>query len=141
MAPGRRVERVAALIRRETSELLIHGIRDERVHQGMVSITEVEVSGDLQHCKIFVSIYGEDADKRNVLEGLKAASGYLRGELGRRLQMRRAPEVVFQLDRGIEKGTSVLNLLNRLEEERQERDELPQSDQPEPSVQESGEQL
>jgi len=141
MAPGRRVERVAALIRRETSELLIHGIRDERVHQGMVSITDVEVSGDLQHCKIFVSIYGEDADKRNVLEGLKAASGYLRGELGRRLQMRRAPEVVFQLDRGIEKGTSVLNLLNRLEEERQERDEQPQSDQPEPSVQESGEQL
>ena len=141
MAPGRRVERVAALIRRETSELLIHGIRDERVHQGMVSITDVEVSGDLQHCKIFVSIYGEDADKRNVLEGLKAASGYLRGELGRRLQMRRAPEVVFQLDRGIEKGASVLNLLNRLEEERQERDEQPQSDQPEPSVQESGEQL
>ena len=141
MAPGRRVERVAALIRRETSELLIHGIRDERVHQGMVSITDVEVSGDLQHCKIFVSIYGEDADKRNVLEGLKAASGYLRGELGRRLQMRRAPEVVFQLDRGIEKGTSVLNLLNRLEEERQERDDQPQSDQPEPSVQESGEQL
>ncbi len=141
MAPGRRVERVAALIRRETSELLIHGIRDERVHQGMVSITDVEVSGDLQHCKIFVSIYGEDADKRNVLEGLKAASGYLRGELGRRLQMRRAPEVVFQLDRGIEKGTSVLHLLNRLEEERQERDDQPQSDQPEPSVQESGEQL
>ncbi|EAQ68242.1 ribosome-binding factor A [Synechococcus sp. RS9909] len=136
MAPGRRVERVAALIRRETSELLIHGIRDERVHQGMVSITEVEVSGDLQHCKIFVSIYGEDADKQNVLEGLKAASGYLRGELGRRLQMRRAPEVVFQLDRGIEKGTTVLHLLNRLEEERQERDDQPQS-----SEQESGEPL
>jgi len=133
MAPGRRVERVAALIRRETSELLIHGIRDERVHQGMVSITDVEVSGDLQHCKIFVSIYGEDADKRNVLEGLKAASGYLRGELGRRLQMRRAPEVVFQLDRGIEKGTSVLNLLNRLEEERQERDDQPHSSQPQSS--------
>ncbi len=130
MAPGRRVERVAALIRRETSELLLHGIRDERVHQGMVSITDVEVSGDLQHCKIFVSIYGEDADKQNVLEGLKAASGYLRGELGRRLQMRRAPEVVFQLDRGIEKGTSVLNLLNRLEEERQERDDQPHSSDP-----------
>jgi len=133
MAPGRRVERVAALIRRETSELLIHGIRDERVHQGMVSITDVEVSGDLQHCKIFVSIYGEDTDKRNVLEGLKAASGYLRGELGRRLQMRRAPEVVFQLDRGIEKGSSVLNLLNRLEEQRRERDEQPQSSEPQSS--------
>ena len=125
MAPGRRVERVAALIRRETSELLINGIRDERVHQGMVSITEVEVSGDLQHCKIFVSIYSEEEQRQQVLEGLQSASGYLRGELGRRLQMRRAPEVVFQLDRGIEKGTSVLNLLNRLEDEREERGEIP----------------
>ena len=125
MAQGRRVERVAALIRKETSQLLINGIRDERVHQGMVSITEVEVSGDLQHCKIFVSIYSEEEQRQQVLEGLQAASGYLRGELGRRLQMRRAPEVVFQLDRGIEKGTSVLNLLNRLEDEREERGEIP----------------
>ena len=125
MAQGRRVERVAALIRKETSELLINGIRDERVHQGMVSITNVEVSGDLQHCKIFVSVFGEQNDRNEVLEGLKAASGYLRGELGRRLQMRRAPEVVFQLDKGIEKGTSVLGLLNRLEDERQERGEIP----------------
>lgn len=125
MAQGRRVERVAALIRRETSQLLINGIRDERVHQGMVSITDVEVSGDLQHCKIFVSIFGDASDQPKVMEGLQAASGFLRGELGRRLQMRRAPEVVFQLDRGIEKGTTVLGLLNRLEDERQDRGEIP----------------
>ena len=125
MAQGRRVERVAALIRRETSQLLINGIRDERVHQGMVSITDVEVSGDLQHCKIFVSIFGDASDQPKVMEGLQAASGFLRGELGRRLQMRRAPEVVFQLDRGIEKGTTELGLLNRLEDERQDRGEIP----------------
>ena len=125
MAQGRRVERVAALIRKETSELLINGIRDERVHQGMVSITDVEVSGDLQHCKIFVSIFGDQASQPQVMEGLQAASSYLRGELGRRLQMRRAPEVVFQLDRGIEKATSVLGLLNKLEDERKERGEIP----------------
>ena len=125
MAQGGGWKGVAALIRKETSELLINGIRDERVHQGMVSITEVEVSGDLQHCKIFVSIFGEPEDRGQVLEGLQAASGYLRGELGRRLQMRRSPEVVFHLDRGIEKGTSVLGLLNRLEGERQQRGEIP----------------
>ena len=125
MAQGRRVERVAALIRKETSELLINGIRDERVHKGMVSITSVEVAGDLQHCKIFVSIFGAPNDQNEVMEGLEAASGYLRGELGRRLQMRRAPEVKFQLDRGLEKGTSVLGLLNQLEDQRQERGEIP----------------
>ena len=100
----------------------------------MVSITEVEVSGDLQHCKIFVSVFGESAAREQVLDGLQAASGYLRGELGRRLQMRRAPEVVFHLDRGLERGTSVLGLLNRLEDERKERGEIPAgSDENEPT--------
>ena len=103
------------------SELIVNGIRDERVRQGMASITQVEVSGDLQHCKIFVSVFGEAQERDQVIEGLQSASGFLRGELGRRLQMRRAPEVVFQLDRGLERGTSVLGLLNRLEDERQQR--------------------
>ena len=123
MAQGRRVERVAALIRREMSELLRSGIRDERVQQGMVSITQVEVAGDLQHCRIFVSVYGSDDDRAQAMAGLKAASPYVKGELARRLQMRRTPEVVFQLDRGLEKGSTVLGLLQRLEEERQQRGE------------------
>ena len=126
MAQGRRVERVAALIRREVSELLVTGIKDERVSLGMVSITNVDVAGDLQHCKIFVSVYGSAEVQQQALEGLRSASNYVKGELGRRLDMRRTPEVIFQLDRGIEKGTSVLGLLNQLEEQRQERGEVPE---------------
>ena len=126
MAQGRRVERVAALIRREVSELLVTGIKDERVSLGMVSITNVDVAGDLQHCKIFVSVYGSPEVQQQALEGLRSASNYVKGELGRRLNMRRTPEVIFQLDRGIEKGTSVLGLLNQLEEQRQERGEVPE---------------
>ncbi len=124
MTQGRRVARVAALIRREVSQLLINGIRDERVQLAMITITEVEVSGDLQHCKIFVSILGEENKKNLVMSGLNAATGFLRGELGRNLHLRRAPEIVFQLDKGIEKGTSVLNLLERLEEERKTREDI-----------------
>jgi ribosome-binding factor A len=123
MAQSRRVERVASLIRREVSELLIGGIKDERVSQGMVSVTTVEVAGDLQHCKIFVSVFGGEEDRSQAMEGLRSASTFVKGELGRRLKMRRTPEVVFVLDRGIERGTSVLGLLNRLEEERQEKGE------------------
>ena len=126
MAQGRRVERVAALIRREVSELLVTGIKDERVSLGMVSITNVDVAGDLQHCKIFVSVYGSAEVQQQALEGLRSASNYVKGELGRRLNMRRTPEVIFQLDRGIEKGTSVLGLLNQLDEQRQERGEVPE---------------
>ena len=123
MAQSRRVERVASLIRREVSELLIGGIKDERVSQGMVSVTTVEVAGDLQHCKIFVSVFGSDSDKEQAMAGLHSASAFVKGELSRRLKMRRTPEVVFVLDRGIEKGTTVLGLLNRLEDERQEKGE------------------
>jgi len=123
MAQSRRVERVASLIRREVSELLIGGIKDERVSQGMVSVTTVEVAGDLQHCKIFVSIFGSEDDRSQAMAGLRSASAYVKGELGRRLKMRRTPEVLFVLDRGLEKGTSVLGLLNRLEEQRQEKGE------------------
>ncbi|ABX08058.1 30S ribosome-binding factor RbfA [Prochlorococcus marinus] len=124
MAHGRRVEKVSALIRKEMSQLLLDGIRDERVASSMVTITEVEVSGDLQHCKIFVSIFGQDPKREEAFSGLQAASGFLRGELGRRLQMRRAPEIVFKLDKGMEKGSSVLDLLGKLEEERKNKDEI-----------------
>jgi ribosome-binding factor A len=123
MAQGRRVERVASLIRKEISELLSTGIRDGRVHQGMVSITSVEVAGDLQHCKIFVSVYGTEEERRQALEGLKAATPFVRGELGRRLQLRRTPEVVFQLDRSLERGSTVLGLLSALEQDRLRREE------------------
>ena len=119
MTKGHRVERVAALIRRELSQLLINGIRDERIQRSMVTITKVEVSKDLQYCKVFVSIYGEESHKNLVMSGLDSASSFLKGELGRKLQFRRVPEIVFQLDRGLEKGTSVLTLLERLNHERE----------------------
>ncbi|MCT4365860.1 MAG: 30S ribosome-binding factor RbfA [Synechococcaceae cyanobacterium MAG-AL1] len=125
MAQGRRVERVAALIRREVSELLVHGLKDERIALGMVSVTTVEVAGDLQHCKIFVSIFGSEDDRQEALAGLKSATPFVKGELGRRLKLRRTPEVIFQLDRGIEKGTTVLGLLNQLGRQRLERGEIP----------------
>jgi ribosome-binding factor A len=120
MAQGRRVERLAALIRREISELLRNGIKDQRVQQGLVSITEVEVAGDLQHCRIFVSVLGSEAERNEAMAGLRSAAPFVKGELARRLQLRRTPEVVFQLDRALERGSSVLGLLQRLEQERSE---------------------
>jgi ribosome-binding factor A len=92
----------------------------------MVSVTNVEVAGDLQHCKVFVSVYGTPEVQEQALAGLRSAASYVKGELSRRLNMRRTPEVIFHLDRGIEKGTSVLGLLNQLEQRRQERGEVPE---------------
>ena len=68
MATSRRIERVASMIKREVSLMLLNGIKDDRVGAGMVSVTDVIVSGDLQHTKIFVSIYGTDEAKAETME-------------------------------------------------------------------------
>ena len=121
MAQSRRVEKVSALIRKEMSELLMRGLRDHRLQESLITITDVEVSGDLQHCKIFVSIFGEENNKEETIQALDSATGFLKGELGRRLQMRRAPEIAFQLDKGMETGSSVLSILEKLEKERKNK--------------------
>ncbi len=121
MANSRRVERVASLIKREVSQMLMVGIKDDRVGSGMVSVTDVEVSGDLQHAKIFVSIYGTDEAKTETMAGLKAATGFVRSELGQRLRLRRTPEILFREDRSVERGTRVLSLINQLSQEREEK--------------------
>ncbi|MGH1393080.1 MAG: 30S ribosome-binding factor RbfA [Trichormus sp.] len=118
MATNRRVSRVAELIKREVSQMLVNGIKDDRVGTGMVSVTDVDVSGDLQHAKIYVSIYGTDEAKAETMAGLKSATGFVRSELGARVRLRRTPEVIFIEDRSIERGTKVLSLLNQLEYER-----------------------
>tara|TARA_B100001029_G_C14799159_1_gene306126 strand:+ start:188 stop:574 length:387 start_codon:yes stop_codon:yes gene_type:complete len=122
MANSRRVEKLAALLKREVSELLVNGVRDERIHQTMISITAVEVSGDLQHARIFLSLFGEDHKKSEVLVCLEESKGFIRSELARRLQMRRSPELVFKIDKGMSKGSSVLDLLTSLELERKNKD-------------------
>ncbi|BDI18537.1 ribosome-binding factor A [Nostoc cf. commune SO-36] len=118
MATNRRVSRVAELIKREVSQMLLNGIKDDRVGTGMVSVTDVDVSGDLQHAKIYVSIYGTDEAKVETMAGLKSATGYVRSELGARVRLRRTPEVLFLEDRSIERGNKVLALLNQLNHER-----------------------
>ena len=125
MATSRRVARVSELVRREVSQMLTRGIKDDRVGVGMASVTNVVVSGDLQHAKIYVSVYGTEEAKAATMEGLASATGYVRGELGRRLQLRRTPEVVFIEDRALEQGDQVLNLLSKLRRDRE--DETPQA--------------
>jgi ribosome-binding factor A len=115
MATDRRVSRVSELIKREVSQMLLNGIKDDRIGTGMVSVTDVIVSGDLQHAKIYVSVYGSDEAKADTMAGLKSATGYVRSELGSRVRLRRTPEVVFIEDPSIERGTKVLSLLNQLD--------------------------
>ena len=124
MANSRRVARVAALIKREISQMLLSEIKDDRVGAGMVSVTDVDVSGDLQHAKIFVSIYGTEEAKEETMEGLDSSVRYVRKELGSRMQLRRTPTIKFIEDRSLERGDDMLNLLNKIREERQSKPEI-----------------
>lgn len=137
MPNNRRVERVASLIKREISQMMVLDIKDDRVGAGMVSVTDVDVSGDLQHAKVFVSIYGTPEAKAETMEGLQAATGFVRSELGQRLRLRRTPEIIFKEDLGMERGTNVLNLINQLSQERAEKgltDEFFENDAGTPAV-------
>jgi len=106
-----RLERVRTAIRQEVSDIL-RAFKDPRL--GFVSVTDVEVSKDARVAKVFVSILGGPEDKEKSLAALKSGCGFVRTELGRRLGLRYAPEVVFRLDESIERGTRIQALLGEL---------------------------
>jgi len=107
-----RREKLQELFKAETSAILQRQLRDPRI--GFVSVTDVELSGDLRHAKIFVSVLGDEEAKRRTMEALEHATGFVRGELGRRVQLRYTPEVLFRLDESIERGTRVVALLREV---------------------------
>ena len=125
MANSRRVARVAALIQREVSQMLLSGIKDDRVGAGMVSITDVDVSGDLQHARIFVSIYGTEEARIETMAGLRSSTAFIRRELGQRMRLRRTPEVSFDEDRSIERGDRTLTLLTEIARARETNQKIP----------------
>ena len=110
-AGGHRVERIAEEIRIEVSLMLAGELKDPRL-AGTVTITEVRVMPDLRTVRVYVSLADEDETERaSTLAGLQAAKGYVRHELVERLQLRRAPEVLFILDQSQEIGDRIDQLL------------------------------
>ena len=107
-----RIGRINEEIQRELAAL-IRTVKDPRVH-GLVSVTAVDTTPDLRYAKIYVSVL-DKSDVKEVIKGLKSAGGYLRWELGRALSLRYTPELVFQADDSIDKGTHILKLLNDIE--------------------------
>ncbi|MDR7484172.1 MAG: 30S ribosome-binding factor RbfA [Armatimonadota bacterium] len=112
--PPTRAERLAEVIRTEASEIIQRELKDPRI--GFVSITDVVVSTDLRHAKIFVSVLGDEAAKQRSMEGLERARGHIRSALGARLQVRFVPEILFRLDESIERGARVVSLMREVGE-------------------------
>ncbi|MGB9613499.1 MAG: 30S ribosome-binding factor RbfA [Candidatus Margulisiibacteriota bacterium] len=111
-----RQERVAELIQQEVSDILHTRVFDPRI--GFVSITGVEMSADLKNASIFVSILGEEGKKREAMEGLKSATGFIQRELGRMLQLKTTPKIRFVRDDSLERGSRVLDILTKIKHEK-----------------------
>ena len=115
-----RIGRINEEIQRELSEL-IRNLKDPRV-QTIVSITHVDTTPDLRYSKIFISVLEENR-QQEVLRGLKSAGGWLRRELGARLQLRYTPELVFTLDDSPKYGAHMFDLLSRLSQQEEASDD------------------
>ncbi len=105
--------RVAQSIKRELSDMILRGLKDERI-SGIVSVTDVECSSDCRRAKIFISVFGEEEQQQSTMDALNDHAGEIRGELCRRLQLRFAPEVSFKLDNSLERGAKVSALINKI---------------------------
>jgi len=110
---SRRTLRLNRAIQQEISRLIEKELNDPRL-VGVVSITEVAISEDMRHVRVYVSTIGDAATQAQTMEGFKAASGFIRKEVSTNLRMRHAPEFSFEYDNSIERGAALLQLIDQV---------------------------
>lgn len=106
-----RTNRIAEEMKKEISNILQNDIKDPRLPK-LVSIMAVNVTRDLRYAKVFVSVLGKEEEKKEALKGLKSAAGFIRREVGHRMDIRYSPELLFEIDSSIERGVYMSKLIN-----------------------------
>ena len=112
----RRVDRINGLLREELSLLIARQVKDPRIG-GLVSVTQVKTSADLRSARVYISVMGDAAAKRDTLLGIQSASSYLRRELRDRLALRYVPFMKFELDESMEDADNLLRIMDQLNQE------------------------
>jgi len=129
---GHRLQRVNEQLKRELSRIVVGEVSDPRVHA--VTVTRVSAAPDLTFARVFVQLLGEESDRAESMEGLEAATPYIRTLLAERMDMRRVPELRFERDRSLEHAMRIEELLAEAEMgEDRESDDDPDSDEGGPS--------
>ena len=116
-----RVEKVQKLIKQEVSRIIFEELKDPRI--GFVTVTEVEVTGDLREAKIYVSLMGSDETIKNCWEGLTSSLGFVRRELGRVLMLRFTPEIKFVIDKSLDYSEHIQKIINDINKNTPHSDE------------------
>lgn len=117
-----RPEKVAQLMRREVADILERKMRDPRIST-TVTVTDVEITQDLSFARIYVTVLGDESIRKSVLDALQHAAGFVRHELGDRLDLREVPEIRFQYDTSLDQGARVDELLRKIERGEKPEDE------------------
>ncbi len=131
-----RLARVAEAIREVASETILYELQDPRVKR--VTVTRAEVSGDLQHAKVYVSVMGTDKEQQLTLRGLRHAAGFVQSKVARRLQTRFTPTLHFVLDAGVKRSIEMTRLINEALAETAPPPAEPNADQTPASVSSDG---
>ncbi|EIT85122.1 ribosome-binding factor A [Fictibacillus macauensis ZFHKF-1] len=109
---GIRSNRIGEQMKKELGDIIGRKLKDPRI--GFVTVTGVEVTGDLQQATVYISVFGNDDQKEQTLRGLAKASGFIRTEIGKRIRLRKTPEISFKFDESIAYGSKIESLLTDL---------------------------
>ncbi len=126
--PGTRKQRLQESLRAELSDVIRREMRDPRFRNGLLSITEVEVTQDLKHATVYVSVLGDAQAQQDELRALRGATHVLREELKRRRAFINVPDLSFKYDDAIERGNQMFELLQRVKQEDEARPKPPEED-------------
>lgn len=109
-----RIGRLSEEIKREISKMIFEEIKDPRI-SNMTSVTGINISKDYRYAKVYISVFGTEEEKKQTLDGLKSATGFIRHELGKRIKMRYTPELTFEIDNSIEYGVHISEILKDID--------------------------
>ena len=115
-----RIEKVSSLLKKEITLIMQNDLENDLIRDYFVNISKIDLSGDLQHCKIYITSRAEELVRKEIVESLNIAKSFIRHNLGKRIEMRRVPEIIFKDDIVIDKGLSVLKLLHELKNKNQD---------------------
>lgn len=115
-----RANKVGEQMKKELGEIIGRKIKDPRV--GFVTVTDVQVTGDLQQATVFISVLGDMEQRENTLKGLAKAKGFIRSEIGQRIRLRKTPEIFFEFDESIDYGNRIDTLLHQIHDEERSKE-------------------
>lgn len=123
---GHRVNRVGEQMKKEIGDIISRKIKDPRV--GFVTVTDVQVTGDLQQAKVYISVLGDEQQREDTLKGLAKAKGFIRTEIGQRIRLRKTPELIFEFDETMAYGNRINSLIHELHRDEQPGEEEQEKD-------------